>query len=645
MKRRRNKILKNLFLLWSMFLAFCFSFSALAAQESEDNGTFGCADVISLGEKVTGNVSTPGDEDFFKFTVSKKGKITIKEYYLRPLDYDGFDSTTLHLYDGIRRVIYEQKDDAMTSQSISVTPGTYYVRVSQCGMYGSKVPYGFKISFSEGKGTYRIDDFSSFQKARTIGVGSKVYGNIATSSECDYYKFILPQAGIVDLTGARAVTGDNYLLWKSCLYNAKKEKIDAGMDYRNKVRVGLPAGTYYIKVTRGEKWSKKKYYLMIEYKKTNVWEKELNDTFDKSTPISLNSYVYGSMNIWSDVDCYTFTMPEDGIVKIDLSMDRDVCYVTLYSSNYRQSSGRLISSATDWDDRETAPTVSLKKGKYYLKINADYLMGDPESPNYHFRVRTAVQPASIKLNKTSVTLSIPGTTTAQLKATVTGASKKVTWKSSNTSVATVSTSGKVTAKKAGTAIITATANGKSAKCTVTVKREQSVNQIYKNYLSKTSVTLSSGKVIKTGYFTVADIDRDGVDELLIREDEQEYGNGFSAVYIFTVRNGKIRYTGGVCNVGGTPKISKYGGIYNTWYGAGCANFYLSSINKSGNLYTKISLVRYFDASNTPYYSYYLNGNKISESQYEKELKKYEASFINAPAFQKNTSFNREWVFG
>lgn len=645
MKRRRNKILKNLFLLWSMFLAFCFSFSALAAQESEDNGTFGCADVISLGEKVTGNVSTPGDEDFFKFTVSKKGKITIKEYYLRPLDYDGFDSTTLHLYDGIRRVIYEQKDDAMTSQSISVTPGTYYVRVSQCGMYGSKVSYGFKISFSEGKGTYRIDDFSSFQKARTIGVGSKVYGNIATSSECDYYKFILPQAGIVDLTGARAVTGDNYLLWKSCLYNAKKEKIDAGMDYRNKVRVGLPAGTYYIKVTRGEKWSKKKYYLMIEYKKTNVWEKELNDTFDKSTPISLNSYVYGSMNIWSDVDCYTFTMPEDGIVKIDLSMDRDVCYVTLYSSNYRQSSGRLISSATDWDDRETAPTVSLKKGKYYLKINADYLMGDPESPNYHFRVRTAVQPASIKLNKTSVTLSIPGTTTAQLKATVTGVSKKVTWKSSNTSVATVSTSGKVTAKKAGTAIITATANGKSAKCTVTVKREQSVNQIYKNYLSKTSVTLSSGKVIKTGYFTVADIDRDGVDELLIREDEQEYGNGFSAVYIFTVRNGKIRYTGGVCNVGGTPKISKYGGIYNTWYGAGCANFYLSSINKSGNLYTKISLVRYFDASNTPYYSYYLNGNKISESQYEKELKKYEASFINAPAFQKNTSFNREWVFG
>ncbi len=639
MKRRRNKILKKLFLLWSMILAICFSFSALAAQESEDNGTFGRADVISLGEKVTGNVSTPGDEDFFKFTVSKKGKITIKEYYLRPLDYDGFDSTTLHLYDGSRRVIYEQKDDAMTSQSISVTPGTYYVRVSQCGMYGSKVPYGFKISFSEGKGTYRIDDFSSFQKARTIGVGSKVYGNIAASTECDYYKFTLPQAGIVDLTGARAVSGDNYLLWKYSLYNAKKEKIDAGMDYRNKVRVGLPAGTYYIKVTRGEKWSKKKYYLMVEYKKTGIWEKELNDTFDKSTPISLNSYVYGSMNIWSDVDCYTFTMPEDGIVKFDLSMDRDIYYVTLYSSNYRQSSGRLISSATDWDDRETTPTVSLKKGKYYLKINVDYLMGDPESPNYHFRVRTSVQPASIKLNKTSVTLSIPATTTAQLSATVTGASKKVTWKSSNTSVATVSTSGKVTAKKAGTAIITATANGKSAKCTVTVK--STANNLYKELLSKSYIVLSDGKIIYPNYFTIADIDKNGVKELLIRESDQPGGNFGSDVYIYTIISGKVKYTGSISNVGDAPRISSDGGIYHTWFGAGCANFWLASI-KNGTLYNKVMLTRYMDASVT---TYYLNNTVISKSQYEKELKKYEDSLKKEVAFQRNTAANRKRMLG
>lgn len=77
---------------------------------------------------------------------------------------------------------------------------------------------------------------------------------------------------------------------------------------------------------------------------------------------------------------------------------------------------------------------------------------------------------SVKLNKT--TLSLEAGKTGKLSATVrpdSAADKSITWSSSNTDVASVSSSGTVTAKKAGTAVITATAtNGKSASCTVTV---------------------------------------------------------------------------------------------------------------------------------------------------------------------------------
>lgn len=87
-----------------------------------------------------------------------------------------------------------------------------------------------------------------------------------------------------------------------------------------------------------------------------------------------------------------------------------------------------------------------------------------------FQYKTKAQ-ASIKLNKTTATIYMSGTNrTVQLKATVTGASKKVIWKSSNSAVASVSSTGKVTAKSAGKAVIMATANGKTAKCTVTVKK-------------------------------------------------------------------------------------------------------------------------------------------------------------------------------
>lgn len=77
---------------------------------------------------------------------------------------------------------------------------------------------------------------------------------------------------------------------------------------------------------------------------------------------------------------------------------------------------------------------------------------------------------SVKLNRSALSLEVGET--GKLSATVRPASaadKSITWSSSKTDVASVSSNGTVTAKKAGTAVITATAtNGKSASCTVTV---------------------------------------------------------------------------------------------------------------------------------------------------------------------------------
>ena len=91
---------------------------------------------------------------------------------------------------------------------------------------------------------------------------------------------------------------------------------------------------------------------------------------------------------------------------------------------------------------------------------------------------------SIKLSSSKLTI-IKGKK-ATLKATVTGTTGSVKWKSSNTSVAAVNSSGTVTAKKAGTATITATVGSVSAKCVVTVK-------VVKIKLSATSFSLQAKK--------------------------------------------------------------------------------------------------------------------------------------------------------
>ena len=109
---------------------------------------------------------------------------------------------------------------------------------------------------------------------------------------------------------------------------------------------------------------------------------------------------------------------------------------------------------------------------------------------------TEVKVSSIKLNDTSKTLYNGKSTT--LKATVfpiNATNKRLTWKSSNTKVATVDKNGKVKALKVGNAIITATStdgSNVSAQCKIKV-----VQRVTKIKLNKSIINLSKkGKTAK-----------------------------------------------------------------------------------------------------------------------------------------------------
>lgn len=98
---------------------------------------------------------------------------------------------------------------------------------------------------------------------------------------------------------------------------------------------------------------------------------------------------------------------------------------------------------------------------------------------------------AVKLNKTAASLQIDKIET--LTATVSpsdSVDKTVTWKSSNTKIATVDTKGKVTAKAKGTATVTATVKGaKEVKATITVTAPIAATSVK---LNKTSFTLNKG---------------------------------------------------------------------------------------------------------------------------------------------------------
>ena len=102
-----------------------------------------------------------------------------------------------------------------------------------------------------------------------------------------------------------------------------------------------------------------------------------------------------------------------------------------------------------------------------------------------------IKAKGIKLNKTSATVSKGKTLTLKATLNPSNTTDKVTWKSSNTKVATVSASGVVKGVKHGTCTITATINGKKATCKITVPKVKTT----KVSLNKTSANINTGKSV------------------------------------------------------------------------------------------------------------------------------------------------------
>lgn len=157
---------------------------------------------------------------------------------------------------------------------------------------------------------------------------------------------------------------------------------------------------------------------------------------------------------------------------------------TIFTSKFKVKNG-----ATG----NVAPILSVS---VLQEMDAEYNQSDIATTVNQATVTVPQGVTGVSLDKTTLTLAVNDT--GKLTATVTpdnATNKNVTWKSSNTSVATVSADGTVTAKNAGTATITVTTadGGKTATCTVTVvdcKHDGTINHVE----AKTATCTATGNI-------------------------------------------------------------------------------------------------------------------------------------------------------
>ena len=141
---------------------------------------------------------------------------------------------------------------------------------------------------------------------------------------------------------------------------------------------------------------------------------------------------------------------------------------TLYTKGSTKTTLKVTTNLTDkitWKSSNTKVAAVNSKGVVTAKAKGTAVI-TASCGEYKVSCKVTVKTPSLKLTKSSATVKVGKTTKISAKATPSG---KITYKSSNSKIATVSSKGVVKGKKKGTAKITVTCNGVKKVFTVKVK--------------------------------------------------------------------------------------------------------------------------------------------------------------------------------
>lgn len=220
----------------------------------------------------------------------------------------------------------------------------------------------------------------SFETATPMTLGTGYTDNLGERSEYDYFAFTLEESGYINIHFSHDYVDDSDILWEINLYNSNcewmKDITYAGNTMAESVSdgIGLPAGTYYLRINRVNRYSSALYKVSVDFTPSTVWEQEFNDSFGTANTIATGIEVHGNIMESGDEDYYVFTLEEAGNVTITFNheyVDDDYYngygfwLFRLYDANSEEITNRNYSGETAAS--ETTTNIGLPAGTYYLK--------------------------------------------------------------------------------------------------------------------------------------------------------------------------------------------------------------------------------------------------------------------------------------
>lgn len=345
-------------------------FSSSKFYEKEFNNSITYANPININQSYKGVINSSGDYDFYKIYVPSDGNVTLymkqkagAQWYAHIQNSKGEIYEYLHTDDS-------ELVEGFAKVQVGLPKGNYYIKVSNYD-YTMNIPYEIKAVLT--KSNYYEKEFNdSLTVANAMSVNQTYKGTIADSSDNDVYKITLPNDGSVTLSvkqksGAQwyaHIQDKNGEVFES-VYTDDSELVEGYA----KTQVGLPKGTYYIKISDYDYSYNQPYEIKASFSSSTVYEKEFNNSLSTANSLKLNQMFYGRLSHSSDKDVYKFTVPMDGNVSLYMKQTPGASWYGHVQNSKGDEYMYMYTSSDDLVSGYALSKLWLKKGTYYFVMS------------------------------------------------------------------------------------------------------------------------------------------------------------------------------------------------------------------------------------------------------------------------------------
>ncbi len=361
---------------------------AMAATETENNGTVSTANVVPVNEAISGSISTTDDVDWYKFTLAEPGSVSLT------LWHDNCGDTNrgwyFWLYGGDEREIeyaywYISGGDekAAETTTYNVPAGTYYIKSAKAYDWRD-CEYRVTVNYESSVGKnmeQESNDVSS--KANVISVNTEYAARLSRDNDTDWYKFTIDQPGSISLRLWHDNCSNTNRGWYFWLYGGDEQErqytnwwISGGDEKASETTTyNVPAGTYYIKTAKAYDWRDCEYRVTVNYESSvgKNMEQETNDTPSTANLISVNKNYSGRVSLEKDLDWYAFDLTESSTVTVTLSHDvidsSNRYWIVRVYDNAEMTNELLNCYWVGNKEKQTTETeIKAGAGRYYMVV-------------------------------------------------------------------------------------------------------------------------------------------------------------------------------------------------------------------------------------------------------------------------------------